>query len=46
MLFASALPVFAPQGLQREALGCILAILAVKNFHGLKESNIGVSYLY
>jgi hypothetical protein len=29
MLFASALPVLAPQGLKRAALGCVLAILAV-----------------
>jgi len=29
MLFAAALPDLAPQGLQRAALGCLLATLAV-----------------
>jgi len=29
MLFAAALPILAPQGLPRAALGCVLAILAV-----------------
>jgi hypothetical protein len=29
MLFAAALPVLAPQGLKRAALGCVLAIFAV-----------------
>jgi hypothetical protein len=36
MLFAAAIPLLAPQGLQRAALGCVLSILAVSTVNGCK----------
>jgi hypothetical protein len=35
MLFIAALPVLAPQGLQRAALGCVLSIFAVFKVVGI-----------
>lgn len=45
MLFAAALPILAPQGLPRAALGCVLAILAVtKGVHAIRV-DISIDYL-
>lgn len=36
MLFTAVLPILAPQGLQRAALGCVLAVLAVIEVFSMK----------